>query len=90
MSVLEAWSHAVAVAMTPECHLPEGFAADAAVEIRNSEQGATDLARGLRTLLEMSDADRHAMGSRGRQLVQERFTWPIVAEQMRGVLESVV
>ncbi len=45
---------------------------------------------GLRDELTLADADRHAMGSRGRQLVQERFTWPIVAEQMRGVLESVV
>jgi len=90
MSVLEAWSYGLPVAMTPECHLPEGFAAGAAVEIINSGNDVAGLARGLRTLLEMSDADRFAMGARGRRLVEERFTWPIVAERMRGVLESVV
>jgi poly(glycerol-phosphate) alpha-glucosyltransferase len=29
MSVLEAWAHGLPVVMTPECNLPEGFAADA-------------------------------------------------------------
>ncbi|MFM8364996.1 MAG: glycosyltransferase [Verrucomicrobiota bacterium] len=90
MSVLEAWSHGLPVAMTPECHLPEGFDAGAALEIFNSGNDVAGLVRGLRTLIEMSDADRLTMGRRGRQLVEERFTWPIVAERMRGVLESVL
>jgi len=33
MTVLEAWAYAKPVLMTPECNLPEGFAAGAAVQI---------------------------------------------------------
>jgi poly(glycerol-phosphate) alpha-glucosyltransferase len=94
MSVLEAWAYRLPVVMTPECNLPEGFASGAALEIRSGEgsfQGADfSFQSGLRTLLEMSDADRAAMGMRGRRLVEERFTWPKVAAQMRQLYEELL
>jgi hypothetical protein len=34
-AVLEAWSHGKPVLMTPECNLPEGFTADAAICIEH-------------------------------------------------------
>ena len=82
MVVLEAWAHAKPVLMTPECNLPEGFAAAAALRV---ETTVDSLERGLRQLLEMSPADRAQMGARGRELVAERFTWPQVARQMHEV-----
>ena len=94
MSVLEAWAYGLPVVMTPECNLPEGFASHAALEIRSGEgsfQGSDfSFQQGLRTLLEMSDHERAAMGVRGRRLVEDRFTWPKVAAQMLGLYEDVL
>ncbi|MCX6961478.1 MAG: glycosyltransferase [Verrucomicrobia bacterium] len=86
MSVLEAWAYGLPVVMTPECNLPEGFASGAALEIRNSAGGF----EGMRTLIEMTDQERVAMGMRGRRLVEERFTWPKVAAQMRRLYEELL
>jgi glycosyltransferase involved in cell wall biosynthesis len=43
------------------------------------------VAEGMRRLMEMTDADRRAMGAKGRVLVEERFTWPRVAHQIQQV-----
>ena len=93
MSVLEAWAYGLPVVMTRECHLPEGFARNAALEIRSGEgsfQGS-DLSfqHGLLALLEMSGAERDSMGMRGRRLVEEKFTWSKVAAQMRTLYEEL-
>ena len=87
MTVLEAWAYAKPVVMTPECNLPEGFSAEAAVRIglRSDE-----IAAGLKQLAEMSDDDRAAMGTRGHTLVATKFSWPRIGEQMRAVYESVL
>ncbi len=87
MTMLEAWAYAKPVLMTPECNLPEGFGAGAALQI-----GATseEIAAGLKQLIEMNDDDRKAMGARGRALVVEKFSWPRIGEQMRSVYEWVL
>jgi len=84
MTVLEAWSYAKPVLMTPECNLPEGFPAKAAVQIGTT---AEEIVTGLKELVEMSDDDRAAMGTRGHTLVATRFSWPRIGEQMRAVYE---
>lgn len=102
MSVLEAWAYGLPVLMTPECNLPEGFAHGAAIQIAspgNAEKLKENppmtttrpaIEDGLRAIFEMSDADRSAMGARGRRLVEERFTWPRVATQMKEVYDWVL
>ena len=87
MTVLEAWSYAKPVLMTPECNLPEGFSAEAALRIGFS---VDEIAAGLKRLVEMSDDDRAAMGSRGRTLVAADFSWPKIGEQMRTIYEWVL
>jgi poly(glycerol-phosphate) alpha-glucosyltransferase len=82
MTVLEAWSYAKPVLMTGQCNLPEGFSAKAAVRIGSSPD---EIAAGLKTLVEMSDADLAAMGIRGRALVTTNFSWPRIGEQMKAV-----
>jgi poly(glycerol-phosphate) alpha-glucosyltransferase len=84
MAVLEAWSYAKPVLMTPECNLPEGFEANAALRIGTTPK---EIAAGLKVLREMSDDDRIAMGARGRDLVGKNFSWPRTGEQMRSVYE---
>jgi glycosyltransferase involved in cell wall biosynthesis len=87
MSVLEAWAHAKPVLMTPECNFPEGFETNAALQIGTS---ADEIAAGLKQLIEMSDDDRAAMGTRGRTLVATSFSWPRIGQQMRAVYEWVL
>lgn len=84
MSVLEAWAYGLPVVMTPECNLPEGFASDAAIRIKTD---VASIAEGLNSLFSMTESDLQAMGSRGRKLVKDRFTWKTVAEQMREVYD---
>jgi poly(glycerol-phosphate) alpha-glucosyltransferase len=45
---------------------------------------------GLQQLLDMSDSDRIEMGRRGRRLVEEKFTWPKVASQMKQLYEEIL
>ncbi len=87
ITVLEAWAHAKPVLMTPECNLPEGFAAGAALQIGT---GPEEIAAGLRQVIEMSDDDRRAMGNRGRNLVETKFSWSRIGEQMCSVYEWVL
>jgi poly(glycerol-phosphate) alpha-glucosyltransferase len=87
MVVLEAWAFAKPVLMTPECNLPEGFATNAARQIGTTSE---TIAPGLRSILEMSDAERIGMGGRGRELVAQRFAWPAIAEEMRRVCQWVM
>jgi poly(glycerol-phosphate) alpha-glucosyltransferase len=87
MTVLEAWAHAKPVLMTPECNVPEGFEANAALRIGSS---TNEIVAGLKQLVEMSDDDRTSMGTRGRTLVATTFSWPRIGEQMRAVYEWVL
>jgi poly(glycerol-phosphate) alpha-glucosyltransferase len=87
MVVLEAWANSKPVIMTPECNLPEGFSAGAALKVEASETG---LVAGLDELRRMTDAERTAMGSRGHSLVVERFTWQRVARQLQSVQEWIL
>ncbi len=87
MVVLEAWANAKPVLMTPECNLPEGFPAGAALKIEPNEAG---IAAGLQNLFAMSGADRAAMGNRARMLVEAHFTWTQVGSQMHAVHEWIL
>jgi glycosyltransferase involved in cell wall biosynthesis len=87
MVVLEAWANAKPVLMTPECNLPEGFQSQTALKIETSEAG---IAAGLHNLFAMRNAERAAMGNRGRALVESRFTWEQVGKQTRAVHEWIL
>jgi poly(glycerol-phosphate) alpha-glucosyltransferase len=87
MVVLESWAHSKPVLMTPECNLPEGFAAGAALQVDTT---AASLAAGLDELRHMTAADRLAMGRHGRDLVVERFAWPWVAGELQSVYRWIL
>jgi poly(glycerol-phosphate) alpha-glucosyltransferase len=87
LAILEAWAYGLPVLMTPQCHLPEGFAAGAALK---AEPDVESLTQALRTLFSMSESEREEMGARGRRLVQQKFSWPRVAEQMVAVYRWVL
>jgi poly(glycerol-phosphate) alpha-glucosyltransferase len=87
MTVLEAWAYAKPVLMTPECNLPEGFAAEAAQRMGTT---ANEIATGLRQLVEMTEGERKEMGIRGRTLVAAKFSWPRIGQRMHAVYEWVL
>jgi glycosyltransferase involved in cell wall biosynthesis len=77
--VLEAMAVAMPVIVTPEVGLAADVdAAGAGIVTSNLPE---PLAAAIRRLLSDSDA-RAAMGRRGRELVQSRFTWDRVAAEM--------
>jgi len=54
------------------------------------EIGAEPLAAALREAMSLSDAERREMGARGRRLVEEKYAWPRIAQQMVSVYEWVL
>jgi glycosyltransferase involved in cell wall biosynthesis len=87
MVVLEAWAHALPVVMTPECNLPEGMAAGAAIAL-GADPAA--IAEGLQKLFGMTSDELQTMGAAGLRLVRERFTWSTVTTQMLEVYRWVI
>jgi poly(glycerol-phosphate) alpha-glucosyltransferase len=82
MAVLEAWSFKKPVLITPECHLPEGFAYNAAIPI---DPRPESIAKGLKKLFSMSDDERRTMGQSGFALVKARFSWSTIAAELKAV-----
>lgn len=84
MSVLEAWAARLPVLMTDACNLPEGLRAGAAIRLA-SEPAA--MVEGLGELDTLSQAALTAMGSKGRTLVEARFSWEHIAAQMQQLYD---
>jgi poly(glycerol-phosphate) alpha-glucosyltransferase len=87
MVILEAWAHGKPVLMTPECNLPEGFAANAAIRI---EPNVESIAQGLEQLLRSPSSDLCSLGANGRALVAARFTWPKLASELKLVYDFML
>lgn len=84
MTVLEAWSWKLPVIMTPECHLPEGYDAEAAIRINDN---VVSVKNGLMKFFGMDDKERKVIGQRGYDLVSEKFTWNASTKKMIEVYE---
>ncbi len=84
IAILEAMACALPVLLTPECHFPDAALRDAAIECAPQ---ADSLELGLRELLDQSDAERAAMGERGRELVAQKYMWESVAHLWKQLYE---
>lgn len=80
MAILEAWSFALPVVMTAECNIPEGFASASAIQIDTEPEA---MANTMRDVLSMEMETLRDIGQRGRTLVEERFSWARVTEDMK-------
>ena len=87
MVILEAWACGKPVVMTPECNLPEGFSARAAIQITTDVEG---IARGLTELFGQSTQELTELGRNGQRLTEEKFNWDRIAWQLRAVCEWLV
>jgi poly(glycerol-phosphate) alpha-glucosyltransferase len=73
MVVLEAWAYGKPVLMTPECNLPEGFAAGAAIRI---ETNVESIAAGLRKLFALSASSSHSSPLTPHEISGQTLTPP--------------
>ncbi len=87
MTILEAWSWKLPVIMTPQCHIQEGYDANAAIRISDNIESVRD---GIVELCMMSDEERLSMGNRGYKLVKEHFTWDASARKMIELYEWLI
>jgi poly(glycerol-phosphate) alpha-glucosyltransferase len=85
--VLEAWSYEVPVLMTPQCNLPEGFAAGAAVRM---ETNADSIAGSLRQFFRLEEAERKKMAANGRALVANKFAWSAIAAETMALCKWIL
>lgn len=84
MVVLEAWAWRKPVLITPQCNLPEGFAAQAAIRI---EPAAESIAQGLYELFRAPSSALRSLGDNGHELTATRYAWPRIGEQMNQLYE---
>jgi poly(glycerol-phosphate) alpha-glucosyltransferase len=81
VAVLEAMAARLPVLVTRQCNLDvEAFGGGIL-----AEPDAVSVARQLHELLDLSEADRRAMGERGRREVEAKYTWPRVARDLADV-----
>jgi glycosyltransferase involved in cell wall biosynthesis len=84
LTLLEAMAHGVPVITTRECHSPANSAADCALVVPGEDVDA------LSSALSRVIADpglRERMGSAGRLLVEQHYTWDKIAEQALNLYE---
>ena len=86
MAVLEAWAYGLPSLLTRHCNLPEGYLAGAALPI---ESNPASISSALEAFTQMTNEERARMGIHGRELVQKRFNWPGVTQEMNAVLAWV-
>ncbi|MEJ5310875.1 MAG: glycosyltransferase [Anaerolineae bacterium] len=82
MAALEALSFGLPAILTPACHLPEAFEANAALPAEPTEN---DIAEALRALFALENARLTEMGQNGVRLVNTAFTWDSIAQRMIAV-----
>lgn len=87
MAALEAMAHQLPCLLSRACNLPETFRVGAALP---AEPDSAALAASLHQLFTLSPTGRAAMGAAGHALVQERFSWPVVAEQTKELYSWIL
>lgn len=79
IALLEALAAGLPVLITDQCHFPEVAEEELGQVVPDDAQGVT---AGLAALLALDDAGLAAMGSRGRDLIQRRFSLERIAERL--------
>jgi poly(glycerol-phosphate) alpha-glucosyltransferase len=82
VAILEAWTYGLPVLASEACNIPEGFDTGAAMETGTSVES---IAMSLHKLSLLSAEERRCMGRRGRELVENRFSWDRVSAQWLSV-----
>lgn len=86
MAMLEALAHRTAVMLSPGCNFPDAEAVGAGVTV---EKQVAPMAAALRRLL-ADPGKLRRMGTAGRRLVEEKYSWETVADRLIEVYERAV
>jgi teichuronic acid biosynthesis glycosyltransferase TuaC len=84
---IEALSCGKPVVATRVGGIPEGINEETGILV--SEKDVSSLARGIGELIE-NKSKREKMGKRGREIVEEKFTWKKSAMKLRGIYERLI
>lgn len=84
IAVLESLAMGVPVITTRACHFPEIVEKDCGWVI---EPDVSALQHALLEFLQLPPDEACRMGARGRRLIEERFTWSVVGQQMTEVYD---
>lgn len=85
VAVLEAMACGLPVVITPGCNIPDVASHHAGWQVGTNTESVL---KGLRATA--SDAAvRRQCGANARRLVEEKFTWPSIAEQSIGIYEEL-
>lgn len=87
MSILENLAAGKPVLITPGCNFPEVAEAGAGICVNPVKE---EIETGLRELLDLSPDQRREMGERGRELVNNNYTWDIAAQKMITVYRAIL
>ena len=87
MSALEAMGAGLPVIVTEQCNMPEVRTLDLGWEI---DPAVGPLVSAMKDVLGNTPTTNREIGRRGRQLVDERYSWPTVARQMAEVYAWVL
>ena len=87
VSILEAWAAGTPTIMTEACHLPEGFAAGAALPCPADAPG---IARALVEAFDMGEQDWLAMSRAAQELAQGTFGRDTIASQWEAVYADLL
>jgi glycosyltransferase involved in cell wall biosynthesis len=79
ISVLEAMGMGLPVLITVPCNMPEVARYKAGWQI---EPELSALIQALETILSHPGSTNREIGSRGAELIERQYTWPIIADQM--------
>ena len=82
MAVLEAWAHAKPALITPQCNLPEGIEAGAAIGFSPDSNA---IVAALKLILGAERETFESMGACGRKLIARRFAWPKIVADLKAV-----
>ena len=82
MAILEALAASLPCLITSACHFPELAQAQGAIVVDATENAVTE---GLSALLKMTGAERRQMARKGRQLVEQKYTWNQQATRLAAV-----
>ena len=82
MSVLEAWSYGLPVYMSEHCNIPIGFERQAAIEVKPER---LSIESALRHFEKSSGSELASIGTRGLELVKQRFSWERVGDDLAGI-----
>ena len=87
VAVLEAMGMGLPVVVTEQCHIPEIVLSRCGWTIQPK---VSDLENALLEALSMAPLDRTRLGENGRNLVESRYSWPVVGAKMAALYSWVL